>query len=208
MARQDTRTERKNIILDAAATTFARHGFHQSRMDDIVQESGLSKGAIYWYFKSKDDIILELMKRIFDQEMDYFKALIDEEGNTDKRLLDFVRRVVADIREIDRSGILPLFYEFYATATREEPVRTFISEYYHVSHLLVGELVQQGIDRGEFRAVDAHSVALSIIATWEGVVLLWAIHRSMIDLEQQMLDTMQLIIEGLRARDASHTSDE
>lgn len=41
--------QRREQILDTAETVFAKRGFHETRMDDIVEESGLSKGAIYWY---------------------------------------------------------------------------------------------------------------------------------------------------------------
>ncbi|HET7081061.1 MAG TPA: helix-turn-helix domain-containing protein, partial [Chloroflexia bacterium] len=54
--RPDVSEERKNQILDAAAAVFSRLGFHEARMDDIVRESGLSKGTLYWYFTSKDAI--------------------------------------------------------------------------------------------------------------------------------------------------------
>ena len=50
--RPDVSEERRNQILEAATTVFARLGFHRARMDDIVQEARLSKGALYWYFKS------------------------------------------------------------------------------------------------------------------------------------------------------------
>ncbi|MFN2235991.1 MAG: TetR/AcrR family transcriptional regulator, partial [Anaerolineales bacterium] len=52
--RPDVSEQRKDQILDAAATVFAKKGVHESRMDDIVEKSGLSKGSLYWYFKSKD----------------------------------------------------------------------------------------------------------------------------------------------------------
>jgi len=48
---------RRNQIIDAAVKCFAQKGFHQTSMQDIVAESGLSPGAIYLYFKSKEEII-------------------------------------------------------------------------------------------------------------------------------------------------------
>ncbi len=63
--REDVSEERKEQILDAATEVFAQKGFDKARMDDIVEETGLSKGALYWYFKSKDDIIFAIMDRIF-----------------------------------------------------------------------------------------------------------------------------------------------
>ena len=79
MPRVDVSVERKNQILDTAAKVFARHGFHQARMDYIVQESGLSKGAIYWYFKSKDEIITALLERFFEPEMEEAQTLLQTE---------------------------------------------------------------------------------------------------------------------------------
>ena len=48
--RPDVSEERRNQILEAAMAVFARQGFEQARMDDIAQEVGLSKGALYLYF--------------------------------------------------------------------------------------------------------------------------------------------------------------
>ncbi|GAA1687915.1 TetR/AcrR family transcriptional regulator [Nonomuraea maheshkhaliensis] len=54
---------RRDQILEAARACFARKGFHQSSMQDVIKESALSAGAIYRYFKSKDDIIAALATR-------------------------------------------------------------------------------------------------------------------------------------------------
>ncbi|MBB5918523.1 AcrR family transcriptional regulator [Nocardia transvalensis] len=51
---------RRQQILDAAQTCFARKGFHPTSMQDVFTESGLSAGAVYRYFKSKDDLIAAL----------------------------------------------------------------------------------------------------------------------------------------------------
>ncbi len=64
----DLEQERRKQILDAAEKVFTQRGFNKARMDDIVAESGLSKGALYWYYKSKDEIILALMDRFFAGE--------------------------------------------------------------------------------------------------------------------------------------------
>jgi TetR/AcrR family transcriptional regulator, transcriptional repressor of aconitase len=48
---------RRRQIMDAAVTCFAREGFHRTTMQDIVAETGLSAGAIYRYFRSKEDIV-------------------------------------------------------------------------------------------------------------------------------------------------------
>ena len=67
--RPDVSEERKDQIIQAAINVFTRRGIHQARMDDIVTETGLSKGTLYWYFKSKDDIIVAISDMLFGHEL-------------------------------------------------------------------------------------------------------------------------------------------
>ena len=55
------RDQRKEQIMSAALNVISAKGYEQSRMDDIVSEADLSKGAIYWYYKSKKEIYLSLV---------------------------------------------------------------------------------------------------------------------------------------------------
>ncbi len=54
-------TDRRGAILDAAQHVFAESGFHTSTMDAVAEAAGVAKGTIYLYFKSKDELLTELM---------------------------------------------------------------------------------------------------------------------------------------------------
>ena len=69
--------DRRQQILDAAVTSFSRKGFHQATIEDIRLEAGLSRGAVYHYFKSKEDIIDALRQRSADETNSIF-AEVDE----------------------------------------------------------------------------------------------------------------------------------
>ena len=75
--RPDVSEEHKNQILEAAIAVFARLGFQQTRMDDIAEQAGLSKGALYLYYKSKDAIIAALLKYFFTQEFKRLQAFVE-----------------------------------------------------------------------------------------------------------------------------------
>ena len=86
--------ERRNQILDAAVTTFSRNGFHQTTIEDIRVESGLSRGAIYHYFKSKEDIIDGIRERSTGQaQVIYGDASTSDDAET--RLSDLVAATFA-----------------------------------------------------------------------------------------------------------------
>jgi len=65
---------RRRQIIDAAYRCFARKGFHQATMRDIYEEAGLSPGAVYHYFESKDDIIRASFDFDYQRSVDLFSA--------------------------------------------------------------------------------------------------------------------------------------
>ncbi|NOY77513.1 MAG: TetR/AcrR family transcriptional regulator [Calditrichaeota bacterium] len=84
------RLARQQLILDAAIQVFSRKGFHQATMDDVAQEAELGKGTLYYYFRSKDEILQKLLedntRRFFDQ---IIQAIASE-----KSFIQMVRKVL------------------------------------------------------------------------------------------------------------------
>ena len=95
--KQDVSDERKSQILDAAMEIFAKKGFHKTRMSDIAESSGLSKGSLYWYFDSKDAIILKLIDRVFEFEFKDLTALLSDVRSVEERLYIYTERGGQDI---------------------------------------------------------------------------------------------------------------
>lgn len=70
--------DRRHQILDAAGTCFARSGFHQTTMQDVAAEAGMSPGNIYRYFASKDALIAGMTERDRAMILQDFSAIADE----------------------------------------------------------------------------------------------------------------------------------
>jgi len=86
---------RRRQILDAAATCFARDGFHRTSMQDIVRESGISAGLVYRYFEGKDDMIAAIVTEWHEQRqivlaetayLDLLRAVGDPDARERMRL--------------------------------------------------------------------------------------------------------------------------
>lgn len=90
MKQEEKSLQTQKKILDAAGVLFARKGFETTTMQDIMQESGLSKGAIYHHFKSKEEIMQALGDRMFF-ENNPFEAL---KGRTDLNGLQKIRTML------------------------------------------------------------------------------------------------------------------
>jgi AcrR family transcriptional regulator len=195
--RPDVSAERKKQILDAAMIVFSRKGFHQARMDDIVKQSGLSKGTIYWYFRSKDEIITTILGDHFEREFTNLGEIHNGEGSASERLLKFMRISLSDL--IPMLKHMPLVYEFYAFALREETVHNTLKKYFRSYVELLIPIIQQGIDSGEFRSINTREAAIAAGAIFEGTILLWVYDPEIVDLDRSMETGFRLFLNGLKA---------
>lgn len=196
--RQDVSEERKNQILEAAISVFARQGFHEARMDDIAEEAGLSKGALYLYYKSKDAVIGALFTFIFSQLMRRVNAFVgaDDGGNVRDKLLKLNDYFATEMRWMV-SGLTPILLEFYAVAARQKDVRQSLKGYFQEYRVALAALIRRGIERGEFRAVDAEAVAVMHTALFEGLALLVVIDPQGVDWERASDVALRLLLDGL-----------
>jgi AcrR family transcriptional regulator len=197
--RPDVSEARKNQILDAASTVFARLGFHEARMDDIVAEAKLSKGALYWYFKSKDAIISGLLDRLFNHELAGLRALETADGAVSARLRTYTRQMAATIEQMQ--FLSAIAFEFYAIAGRHASVRRALKHYFQTYEEVLVRLFRQGITRGEFRALDPEVPARTLLALYEGTALLWFIDPQRVRWTEQTIQAVDLLLAGLQPTD-------
>lgn len=190
-----TDNQTKEAILAAATQLFAQKGFHQTSMNDIVITSGISKGGVYWHFKSKDDIIATILETFFAREEAELVALLTEDRPTPERILTFLRQMTGVMAEMEETVALGL--ECYVLAVRQTTVRVFIQGYFHRYQTLVQTLLQQGVTRGEFMVMDGAAAALALSALVEGMILLWTLRDTPFDLTEQLVAAAQTYLRGL-----------
>jgi len=195
MPRPSVSHERVPQILAAATSVFARLGFQQARVDDIAAEAGVSKGTLYLYFASKDDIIAALMRELFDGEVAALCAQLDRPGTVAERLHALTRRVTEDLARM--AALLPMAWEFYAVAARQETVRVFCREYFRACREALVRLVEDGIASGELRRIDPGDAAFAIAALYEGLLILWITDPEVVRPEEQGAAAIDLLMRGM-----------
>ena len=196
--RPDVSEERKNQILDAATQVFMQKGFDKARMDDIVEETGLSKGTLYWYFKSKYDIIISILDRIFLSALERLKSQQkDSQLSASEALWQFTEEAIEGYHKTLR--LMPVAYEFLAMAFRNTFVQKAFKQYMdHYMEVLV-PIIQRGIDSGEFRPVDATEAAIAAGAIFEGTILLWVYDKDWVDPERHIRAGIKIWFAGVQA---------
>lgn len=196
--RPDVSEERKQQILEAAIVVFAKLGFRSARMDDVAEQAGLSKAALYLYYKSKDAIIAALLQRLFVQEFKQLQALVESEweGSVVEQLLILTRQFASMLKWMSR--VMPIAFEFYAIAGRDKQVRQFLKEYFADYRQLLARLVERGIAQDELRDIDAMATAITLTALFEGLALLFFVDPEATLWADQTETSIQLLLFGLQ----------
>ncbi|PTT79620.1 TetR family transcriptional regulator [Pelomonas sp. HMWF004] len=143
---------RPQEILDAALSLFIDKGFAAARADDIAARAGVSKATLYLYFHSKEEVLMALIAQRFSSRID---LTLDEATDT-RTSLDMLRAFVATWQSVlvdgEAGGIVKLLF----TEARNFPVLAdfWVHEVITPARLLVSRILEHGIERAEFRAID------------------------------------------------------
>ena len=120
--REERKAQTRGELVAAAATVFARRGFHGASVDQIAAEAGYTTGAIYWHFRGKDDLFLAVYEEFAATLVRDLEEIFDEgDGDLAQR-----GRAAAErwMRRIDRDPqSLILAHEFLVHAWRQPALR-------------------------------------------------------------------------------------
>jgi AcrR family transcriptional regulator len=158
-------------ILEAALAVFAQKGFAATRLDDIAAKAGITKGTIYLYFDSKQALFEALARQSVGAQIEQIRAQLAAFPGSSAELLRFVLstmgrfamtsdRVVLPRLVLAEAANFPKLAEFW----RREIIDHGIA--------LMSGIVQRGIERGEFRAIELQHAARLCMAPIL-VIILW-----------------------------------
>lgn len=188
----DVSAERVPLIMNSAIKVFAKKGFEAARMEDIAKAAKLSIGGVYWYYKSKEEIIIAIMEQLIDKDVKDLRALLEAEGTVRSRLETYISLSIEAAQEY-----IPITYELYSLAGRNLKVRMHIRSFLQTYRDVLEQFITQGIERKEFNRVDARQAALTFAALYEGTLELSMLDPQNVDAKQALLSSIKIIMNGL-----------
>ena len=158
---------RKDQILDAALTVLVQNGYEGSRMDDVVTESQLSKGAIYWYYKSKKAMYLDLVNFWVIRYSATINHLVENDQAAPDQLKSLFNYFI-DQYESDPDPFIALT-EFWSMALKDDDFRAKLQKVYSQFLEVLEKIVAKGVKDGDFKKLDIRITAMSIMLNVESI---------------------------------------
>ena len=195
---QRRKDERPAEITEAAVALFSEKGYSATRVSDVAKRAGVSKGLMYLYFKTKEELFKSVVKSLIEPRVNALKSSIEQ---TDLTASEFLRGPFLQmIQQIPRSPARIVVRLMVA----EGPKHPDLTAYYweHVVSVGMGalrQLIRRGVDNGEFRRNALEEFPFLIVSP-----VLFSILYSLVFERHQPLDTdrmleahVNLLVDGL-----------
>jgi AcrR family transcriptional regulator len=189
-------------IVTAALAVFAERGFSAARLDDVAAQAGISKGTLYLYFPSKEELFKAVVREALLPNLARVERLLRAHPGPAAVQLEMMIGQIGALLQGTQIGAIPKLIIAEA-GNFPELARFYLEEVVLRGLGLLAGILQRGIASGEFRAVDVGHSARTVIAP----VLLAAIWKSTfeahagarLDAESFLRVAVDVVLSGLRA---------
>jgi AcrR family transcriptional regulator len=147
--RDERKEETRAELIAAAASVFARHGFHGASLEQIARHAGYTTGAIYWHFRGKDDLFLAVFEAYTTtrvREWEEVKRSVDAGELRPSRA--WADQWMARLH--DNPEFLVLSVEFLVHAWRNPPLRDAFANRVAAGRLALARILEERASRGDF----------------------------------------------------------
>jgi AcrR family transcriptional regulator len=202
--RKKEKENRKNVILKAARKLFFEKGFKSVTVDSIAAKAELSKGSIYLYFESKEEIYVEIL---IANNIEFHKTIADifqNESKASDLLLEFAR-IYVDYFLYD-TELFRIFMAFMLRADQmslTEEQNSNLMRMTNENIRIIGEILQMGYDSGEFSSViNVRQGQNAIWGMLNGIISLYlftgAPAKRSEKIHTMVKDSLNIFIKGLK----------
>lgn len=205
-SRQRRKDARPQELLNAALDLFVERGFAATRSEDVAARAGVSKGTLYLYYPSKEELLKEVIRHhVINQITEGAQIIREFEGSTPDLLVLVLRMWWERIGETRASGIVKLM----TSEVRNFPeiAQFYVDEVVAPSNQMLVSVIRRGVDRGEFRAVNVVETVHALI----GPLVFLALHKHSLgacsaafQLQPRVVieALLDMVLHGLIPRDA------
>ena len=163
--------QRRMQILGAAKVVFTAKGYEAATFTDILEETGMSRGWIYLYFQTKEEIFEALLDQQDSEYEAYTAALLSAHPGVWEVIRQMYADQQAELLRMPGGSFLPAFYEYFLGGSRDERRRSLLLKRYETGIARFVALLHSGVERGEFSPLMPLAQLARITASYqEGIM--------------------------------------
>ena len=190
---QQRSEETKTRILESAIKMFSSLGYNKASVDEICREAGISKGAFYHHFESKQSLFLALL----DGWLKTIDTAIEESRDkTAPETFMLMTQAFPYLFKTAGEG-LPMFLEFWLQASRDKKIWEASIAPYRRYHKYFTSLIKKGVKEGSFVDVDPELTSRMIVSTAMGLLLQSLLDPKGANWEKVARDSTNLLVNNL-----------
>ncbi|MBN2466648.1 MAG: TetR/AcrR family transcriptional regulator [Deltaproteobacteria bacterium] len=182
----------KGRILNSLLQCIVEEGICNVTMRKIAEKADINLGSLHYYFKSKENIFIEFIQRLFETFIADIEKRCRPSDSPEKKLDAFFetgKRFVARQKDL-----FIVFVDLWGVSIRNSAMQRIFIEWYEKLSLEMEEIIQEGIEKGVFNNVSRHTLSVSFIAFVEGIGLHWHMRNGSFDLNEHF----EIMTENLK----------
>jgi AcrR family transcriptional regulator len=195
MSRQRRGEETRLRILQAAEACFAQNGYDATSVAEICKHAGLSKGAFYHHFSSKQALFIELLNRWLENLDMQFESARTEAKDVPEGLFRMAEMTGSIFQEA--SGQFPILFEFWVQAVRDPQIWKAAIAPYHRYRAFFSQMIEAGISEGSLRPVDPDLTAQVLVSLAVGLLLQGSLDPDGADWAGAVQDGIKMLLRDL-----------
>lgn len=194
---EEAREEKRLALLEAALECFAQKGYYASSVDDIVSYSNLSKGSVYNYFKSKEEIFISLLQHQTENSLDRIQQKLKGISKPTDQLKYLINLDIP--YNLRKKKLMRVHLEFWMYSTESPRVKKMLTDRFDVVLNIVKDVIAQGQQSGEFKKdSDAGHAASMFWALHDGIWLHALVRYNKDEVESRILEMERVILAYLK----------
>ncbi|GAB6281512.1 MAG: TetR/AcrR family transcriptional regulator [Ignavibacterium sp.] len=189
-------TDTKELILITSQKLFARFGLNKTTVDEIAKIAHVAKGTIYHYFKSKEELFMEVIEKEAILLQNEIRNSIDAAKSPQEKLRAFVLTRFKHLKELVN----------YYSALKDE----YLSHYSFIDNArkknfdeeikIVANILKEGIKKNIFDIENVNLTALAIVTALKGLEYPWTIETPLQDIEKNINTLLKVLFKGIEVR--------
>ncbi|MCP4138095.1 MAG: TetR/AcrR family transcriptional regulator [bacterium] len=171
--RKEIVDQRREQLIDAAYVVVSKQGFSNFTVRDIAKEANLSTGLVHYYFKDKEDLLLNLLKEINNNLKKNTVAALAETEDSEEKLRIYLDLAFGQV--VEEKEFYYVLIDFWSQANRNVRMKKTNIKLLNSYHSMCAGILEEGVTKGSFPEMDISYTASVILSLVQGVIVRYVI---------------------------------